>query len=102
MVKSPELANLAHSGGNYDVFVFIGYHADTSASGEAYGATVCSPHNHQRLNFNSAYGSQDCDIFYSTLECTPTNRIVLTSEVHFFISLDKNFDSRIVSHVNPI
>ena len=84
MTENPVLKNLAHSGGNYDVFVFVGYRADTEANGIAWGATVCSPHNRQRLNFNSAYRSQDCNVYSppTYIDCTPTNRIVLTSEVH--------------------
>ena len=82
--EDPVLDELAKSGGNYDVFVFVAYRSDTYAQGTAYPSSVCSPYNDRRWNFNMAYRPQDCDVYEppTPIDCTPTNRIVLTSQVY--------------------
>ena len=73
-------------GGEYDLYTYVrhsGHSGRRGAWGQAgdYGS-VCDK-NGKRFNFNAAYGPGDCGRFQSTLDCTPTNRLLLTAEVIF-------------------
>ena len=68
-------------GGDYDVYAYIRGSGEFGAKGNAYDIGNICNENRQAVNFNAAYGPTECDKWEGTLECTPTNRIVLTAEV---------------------
>ena len=64
--------------------VFLTYNTRNGGSGWAPGVdAMCSKQNTYKFCYNVAYGSNDCNNFEppEPIQCTYTNRIVLTSEV---------------------
>ena len=62
----------------------VAYITHPGASGYAYLAQLCSSSDRSlRYSMNNAYGSRDCDAYEppEPIDCTPTNRVVLTAEV---------------------
>ena len=75
----------SQNAGDYDVFIYVSH---PGAGGRAGGiGTICDKDGKdwERFNVNMAYGSNECWKFQSQLDCTPTNRIVLTAEVINYI-----------------
>ena len=72
---------IAKKGGDYNLFTFVTF---PGASGGAYGATVCEESKEWKVNFIKSYDSYDCDNYSppQSIDCTPSNRIVLTAEVN--------------------
>ena len=73
----------AESPDDYHLYASITY-PGTGGGGQAYAiGTVCSSNKRKRSNINMAYSSGSCNSFNppETIECTPTNRIILTAEV---------------------
>ena len=74
---------IAKKQGDYDLFTFVTF---PGAGGLAWGASVCKGNNFKdwKVNHNMAYDSYDCNIYNppQSIDCTPTNRIVLTAEVN--------------------
>ena len=85
-----DLRPLAKKGGDHDLFTFVTH---PGAGGVAWGGVACETTKTWRINFNKAYGPNQCNYYDppQQIDCTPTNRIVLTAEVyiiiHFAISL---------------
>ena len=73
---SGELEKLAGKEAKYDAYTYVTY---PGASGEAWGGVVCDPTQSNRINFNRAYGPNDCPT--QMTNCTKSNRIALTAEV---------------------
>lgn len=72
----------AESPDDYHLYVSITY-TGRGGGGRAYDiGTVCSSNKQKRSNINMAYSSGSCNAFNppETIECTPTNRIILTAE----------------------
>jgi len=79
--KQRQLGNLALNGGDYNVFSFI---TAPGAEGWAWEGVVCESSNLEKLNWNAAYGSNQCNWYDppEPIDCTKTsNRIALTSEL---------------------
>ena len=67
----------------------VAYVTHPGASGYAYLAQLCSTSDRSlRYSMNNAYGSRECNYYDppETVDCTPTNRVVLTAEVMYIIS----------------
>ena len=67
----------------------VTYITHPGASGYAYLATLCSSSDRSRkYSMNYAYGSRECNNYEppETIDCTPTNRVVLTAEVMYISS----------------
>ena len=78
---SPDaLKPLARKGGDYDLFTFVTH---PGGGGVAFGGVACDTDKGQRINFNSAYGANECNGYNppKPIDCTTTNRIMLTAEV---------------------
>jgi len=62
----------------------VTYITHPGASGYAYLATLCSSSDRSsKYSMNYAYGSRECNNYEppETIDCTPTNRVVLTAEL---------------------
>ena len=74
---------IAKKEGDYDLFTFVTF---PGAGGLAWGASVCKGNGFKdwKVNHNMAYDSYDCNNYDppQSIDCTPTNRIVLTAEVN--------------------
>ena len=77
---SGELEKLAGKEAKYDLYTYVTY---PGASGEAWGGVVCDPTQSNRINFNRAYGPNDCPT--QMTNCTKSNRIALTAEVYHVV-----------------
>ena len=67
----------------------VAYITHPGASGYAYLATLCSSSDRSsKYSMNYAYGSRECNNYEppETIDCTPTNRVVLTAEVMYISS----------------
>ena len=67
----------------------VAYITHPGASGYAYLAQLCSSSdNSRKYSMNNAYGRSQCNNYEppERIDCTPTNRVVLTAEV-MYISL---------------
>ena len=67
----------------------VAYVTHPGASGFAYLGQLClSCHRSLKYSMNNAYGSSQCNYYEppERIDCTPTNRVVLTAEV-MYISL---------------
>jgi len=89
------LAN-AEEEGSYDLFTFITH---PGAAGVAYSSMVCEYGNSNRISFNKAYGSTQCNNYNppETLDCTVAERITLTAEtiaheLGHALGMDHDFD----------
>ena len=60
----------------------VAYVTHPGASGFAFLGQLCSTSGN-RYSMNNAYDSRDCDNYAppEPIDCTPTNRVVLTAEV---------------------
>ena len=79
-----ELQQLAGKEAKYDAYTYVTY---PGSSGVAFGGVVCDPTQTERINFNSAYGPNDCNKYQppKEIKCTKSNRIALTSEVYHVV-----------------
>ena len=78
--SKPRLHKLTKEiGGNFDLHVYV-KHSGYEPEGFSDIGTVCDP-NGNNFNFNQAYGAKQCHILQANLDCTPTNRLLLTAEV---------------------
>jgi len=62
----------------------VAYITHPGASGYAYLATLCDSRDDAlKFSSNKAYGSRQCNYYDppETIDCTPTNRVVLTAEL---------------------
>ena len=67
----------------------VAYITHPGASGYAYLAQLCSSSdNSRKYSMNNAYGSSQCNNYEppERIDCTPTNRVVLTAEVMYISS----------------
>ena len=77
---------MANEGGDYDAFTFVSH---PGASGVAWGGQVCANVNSNRINFNMAYGDDQCNNYVTAdmdrYACTISERIAFTAEVSIII-----------------
>ena len=67
----------------------VAYITHPGASGFAYLGQACSSSDDSlKFSKNNAYGSRECNNYQppETIDCTPTNRVVLTAEVMYISS----------------
>ena len=67
----------------------VAYITHPGASGYAFLAQLCSSSdNSRKYSMNNAYGSSQCNNYEppERIDCTPTNRVVLTAEVMYICS----------------
>ena len=81
---SGELERLAGKEAKYDAYTYVTY---PGASGVGYGGVVCDPTQSDRINFNRAYGPNECNDYEppKKIKCTKSNRIALTAEVYHVV-----------------
>ena len=76
----------AESPDDYHLYASITY-PGTGGGGRAFDfGTVCSSVQRRRSNINYAYSDGSCNDYNppERIDCTPTNRIILTAEVILF------------------
>ena len=72
----------------------VAYITHPSASGYAYAKQLCMLNSYAlRYSMNKAYGKWECDKYSppEPMDCTPTNRLVLTAEVIYIRSNYNNY-----------
>ena len=78
-----EMSDHFLSSSEKDEFDLIAYVTHPGSSGVAYKGQVCDKEEGWRFSVNRAYGPGSCQSFAppEPIDCTPTNRVMLTAEV---------------------